>query len=64
VVFDYEGDGHRTDARTFRSDIERRELFEAAGWRHVRVTADHVIVRPDAFTERVKGILRERGWRG
>ncbi|TXN28508.1 hypothetical protein [Lacisediminihabitans profunda] len=64
VVFDYEGDGHRTDARTFRNDIERRELFEAAGWRHVRVTADHVFVRPGPFTDRVKGILRERGWRG
>ncbi|WP_394770269.1 hypothetical protein [Lacisediminihabitans sp.] len=64
VLFDYEGDGHRTDARTFRNDIERRELFEAAGWRHIRVTADNVFVRPGQFTDRVKGILRERGWRG
>lgn len=64
VVLDYEGDGHRTDARTFRNDIERRELFEAAGWRHIRVTADHLFVHPGAFTDRVKRILRERGWHG
>lgn len=64
VVLEYEGDGHRTDVRTFRNDIERRELFESAGRRYIRVTADNVFVRPDVFTERVKRILHDRGWRG
>jgi hypothetical protein len=64
TVLDYEGDGHRTNARTFRKDIERRELFESAGWRYFRVTADDVFVRPDVFVARVRRILIERGWPG
>lgn len=64
VVLEYEGDDHRTNARTFRNDIERRELFESAGRRYIRVTADDLFVRPEVFTARVKRILRERGWQG
>jgi hypothetical protein len=64
VVLEYEGDNHRISARTFRNDIERRELFESAGWRYIRVTADDLFLRPDVFTERVKRILRDRGWPG
>jgi hypothetical protein len=60
VLFEYEGDGHRTDARRFRADIHRRELFEAAGWRVIRVTADDIFVSPDAFLARVRVILAGR----
>ncbi|MHC5796803.1 hypothetical protein ACVXZ4_11650 [Lacisediminihabitans sp. FW035] len=64
VVLEYEGDDHRTNARTFRNDIERRELFESAGRRYIRVTADDLFLRPGMLTARVMRILRDRGWRG
>lgn len=60
VVFEYEGDGHRDKVR-FRADILRRELFEAAGRRVIRVTADDIYTDPLAFIARVKAILRSRG---
>lgn len=60
VVFEYEGDGHRTDKRRFRADIARRERFEAAGWRVIRVTADDLFVAPEAFLRRVRAIIQAR----
>ncbi len=39
IALEYEGDGHRTSVKVFRDDIARRELFEDAGWRVIRVTA-------------------------
>jgi very-short-patch-repair endonuclease len=59
VVFEYEGDGHRTDKRQFRRDIVRRELFEAAEWRVIRVMSDD-LHDPQAFLARVRRILRDR----
>jgi hypothetical protein len=60
IAIEYEGDDHRTSRQTFRDDIERREQFEQAGWRVVRVTADH-LARPQFLVARVSRILRERG---
>lgn len=39
VVLEYEGDGHREQAR-FRADIACYDALAAAGWRVVRATAD------------------------
>lgn len=60
VVFEYEGNGHFTSSRRFRSDITRRELFEAAKYRVIRVTADDVFVDPDSFIRRVRRVLAQR----
>ncbi|MHB1171936.1 MAG: hypothetical protein ACYCZY_05500 [Lacisediminihabitans sp.] len=60
VALEYEGDGHRTNQQTFRDDIERRELLEDAGWRVIRVMADHVLKRPAWLVRRVARILAER----
>lgn len=60
VVFEYEGDGHRTDPRRFRADITRLERFEAAGWHVIRVTADDLFLHPTAFIARVRAILLDR----
>jgi hypothetical protein len=60
VVFEYEGDGHRTDPRRFRADIARRERFEAAGWHVIRVTLDDLFINRAAFVARVRAILRDR----
>jgi len=61
TVLEYEGDGHRTDPSRWRSDISRREAFEAAGWRVIRVHRDDVLAEPEAFLARVCHVLAGRG---
>jgi very-short-patch-repair endonuclease len=60
VVLEYEGDGHRTDPQQWRRDISRREAFEDAGWRVIRVTGGDVLTEPEAFLARVCRILAQR----
>lgn len=60
VVLEYEGDGHRTDPRHWRRDIWRREVFESAGWRVIRVHRDDVLGEPEAFLARVCRVLAQR----
>ena len=59
LAIEYEGDVHRMDLRTFRNDIERRERFEDAGWRVIRVTGDH-LHNPIALQNRVRRALAAR----
>jgi hypothetical protein len=59
IAIEYEGDGHRTDARVFRDDIARRELFEIAGWRVLRVTSDDLRDTVH-LVERVRRLLAQR----
>ena len=59
VAIEYEGDVHRLDLDTFRDDIDRRERFEDAGWRVIRVTADH-LRNPKALIERIRYALGAR----
>ena len=60
IAIEYEGEPHATDLQTFRDDIERRALMEEAGWRVVRVTRDHIFIRPHQLIARVSTLLRER----
>lgn len=60
MVFEYEGAEHYRNRKRFLSDIERRELYEAALWRVVRVTSDHLFVDPEAFIARVRAIIHLR----
>lgn len=64
VVFEYEGDGHRTDRRQWVRDQQRRELFEEAGWKVIRVFSIDLFEAPQAFLLRVLAVLRARGYRG
>lgn len=59
VAIEYEGEGHRLDPDTFANDIDRRERFEEAGWRVVRVTSRHLIA-PRQLSERIRVILALR----
>lgn len=61
VVLEYEGDHHRTDRATFRSDIERRERLEDAGWVVIRVTGDDLYRYPDRLAARIRRRLASRG---
>ncbi|PZQ91782.1 MAG: hypothetical protein DI534_02145 [Leifsonia xyli] len=60
IVLEYEGDVHRVDRATWLRDLERRELFEDAGYRVVRVTASDLFVTPDAFLARLRRLLAAR----
>jgi hypothetical protein len=60
IAIEYEGEIHRTDLRVFDDDIDRRERFERAGWRVIRVRAHH-LRDPRALAERVRVALIERG---
>ena len=60
VVLEYEGDGHRTDPQQWRRDIWRREAFEDAGWRVIRVHRDDLLAEPEQFLARVGRILAQR----
>ncbi|GAB3128140.1 hypothetical protein [Glaciibacter psychrotolerans] len=60
TLLEYEGDEHRVSKSRFRSDIARRERFEANGWRVIRVTADDVFTSPRVFVARVRRILMQQ----
>lgn len=60
VVFEYEGDVHRTDPVQWRHDIWRREAFESAGERVIRVHKDDVLTHPERFLARVRAIIAQR----
>ena len=59
VAIEYEGDVHRVDLGTFRDDIDRRERFEDAGWRVIRVTSDQ-LPQPNALIDRIRYALASR----
>jgi hypothetical protein len=59
IAIEYEGEGHRTDRARWRSDIARREAFEDAGWRVVRVTAD-ALADPADLLARLGTLLANR----
>lgn len=54
IAIEYDGDLHRTDARTWRRDIARREALQALGWRIITLTADDVLM----FSARMIGWVR------
>lgn len=60
VVLEYEGDGHRTDPLQWRRDIWRREAFEEAGWRVIRVHRDDLLAEPEQFLARVARVIAQR----
>lgn len=56
IALDYEGEIHRVDPRTFAQDITRREAFQDARWRHIRVVKEH-LDRPLLLLSRVTSAL-------
>lgn len=60
VAVEYEGERHR-DAGRWERDIERRELFEDAGWRVIRVTKTALFGDPEAVVRRIRQVLAARG---
>lgn len=59
VALDYEGEIHNRSNRVFGEDIERREQFQDADWRHIRVVKKH-LAHPHRLVDRVGFALAER----
>lgn len=59
IAIEYEGAGHR-DAGRWERDIERRELFEDAGWRVIRVTRQALFDEPDQLITRIRRVRMAR----
>ncbi|WP_022890015.1 endonuclease domain-containing protein [Agromyces italicus] len=53
IAIEYEGAGHR-DAGRWERDIERRELFEDAGWRVIRITKTALFENPEGIVRRIR----------
>lgn len=60
IAIEYEGDHHRVEPDTWRKDIARRERFEDAGWRTMRVTGSDARESFRTVIARVDRLLRER----
>lgn len=63
VVFEYEGDHHRTLARQWNRDIQKYSDYEEAGWKVVRVTAQLLYRRRAELISIGIRALKARGWR-
>lgn len=60
LVFEYEGDGHRTDRAQWRKDIRRIGGIQDASFRVVRVTGDDLYRQPRQFRQRAKQVYDHR----
>ncbi|CAN5437779.1 hypothetical protein BH10ACT4_BH10ACT4_03690 [soil metagenome] len=60
IAIEYQGSVHRTDEMVFADDIERRILFEGAGWQVILVIKDHVYRNPHWILQRIREALRDR----
>jgi very-short-patch-repair endonuclease len=60
IAIEYDGDVHRTDRRTWRRDIARRQALEALGWRVITCTADDIDRTPDRTLSLVRAAIRAR----
>jgi hypothetical protein len=59
VGFDYEGDHHRSERRTYVGDIGRYEMIAGQGWNDIRVVAEH---SPRFIVHRAVEAFGLRGW--
>jgi hypothetical protein len=61
--FDYEGDHHRTDPRTWQSDIQRVRRLARIGYHHTRAAAADLADSREVIAQ-LREDLRAKGWRG
>lgn len=52
IAIEYEGDGHRTDKRQWRRDIQRQRDLEDRGWTVIRLT-ELDLARPESVVARI-----------
>lgn len=62
VVGEYEGDGHRSERKRWRADIDRVRRMEGAGYRVIRITSDDLASERSrqSLVDLVRQVLSER----
>jgi hypothetical protein len=60
TLYEYEGAVHLRSPRQWRFDTWRYQQFEDAGWKVIRVNADHLFVDPAGFITYVYATLLRR----
>jgi hypothetical protein len=60
IAIEYQGSEHWTDPRVFAEDVERRILFERAGWFVILILKNHIYTNPHWTAERIREALRDR----
>jgi hypothetical protein len=63
LLVECEGDHHRTDRAQWYRDIDKHTACEDAGWRVLRVAANHLYPTPAPAVARVRNALIRAGWR-
>lgn len=61
VGVEYDGQQHWTDPDVRNGDIEKQALFEALGWRIIRVNSDMLRYRPGVIVARTRAALIAAG---
>jgi len=61
--FDYEGDHHRTDPKTWQYDIQRVRRLAGIGYHHTRAGAADLADSREVLSQ-LAADLRRKGWRG
>lgn len=60
IAIEYEGDGHRTDPKQWRRDIQRQRDLEDRGWIVIRLTQRDLSKGKDSFLARVRRAIESR----
>lgn len=61
LIIEYDGRQHAEDTEQWNLDIERRENFDAWGWKIVVVTSRGIYKEPELTLKRVAAALRQQG---
>ncbi|HQD84431.1 MAG TPA: hypothetical protein PK929_15355 [Quisquiliibacterium sp.] len=62
VAVEIDGDHHRTSKRQWGRDIQKQAAYAASGWEMVRLTSQHIRVRPALGIQMVRAALERRGF--
>lgn len=63
LLYEYEGDHHRTDRAQWNRDIAKHAACVAAGWEVVRLTSMHAYPSAAPAVARMREALGRAGWR-
>ncbi|MGP6169760.1 endonuclease domain-containing protein [Microbacterium sp. A196] len=61
IAIEYEGDGHRTDKKQWRTDIQRQRYLESEGWVVIRLTQADLEAKELLITSIRRAIAARRG---
>ncbi len=64
LLYEYEGDHHRTSREQWLRDLEKHAAYVAEGYELVRLGANHIRPPHPQGAKIVRAVLARRGWTG